>query len=92
MILLKDIYSTSNNMKSKADRTKESVHILRQLKEIGIMETSLGYIEMKKAFDTWIDNGPSWKGKIRFPECNRMADVILPVNDKAFVSVKLRVI
>jgi hypothetical protein len=78
--------------KKKEERIAESVKLLKNMEEIGILETCEGYIEFKKVLNTWVTTGEAWKGKIRFHAYGRMADVILPSKDKSYASVMLRVI
>ncbi len=78
--------------KKKEERVAESVKLLTQMKEIGIVETCEGYMEFKKVLETWVTTGEAWKGKIRFHAYGRVADVILPSKEKTYASVMLRAI
>lgn len=78
--------------KDKIERVKESVHLLRQLKDIGFMDTSKGYLDIKAALDKWIADGESWSGKIKLPEYGRVADIVLPNKSGAVANMRLRAI
>jgi hypothetical protein len=77
------------NIKEKIDRVKEAIHLLTQLKEIGFVDTSQGYKDIKSVLDIWIADGVSWAGKIKMPEYGRMAYIILPSKATATASLKL---
>ena len=79
-------------LKSKEERVMESVKLLRQLKEIGILETCEGYIELKGLLDKWVTGGEAWKGKVRFVPYGRVADIVLPAKEKTYASIMLRAI
>jgi hypothetical protein len=64
--------------KTMADRVRDSVEILQNLKNVGISDTDLGYIDTKKVLDDWIRIGETWEGKIDFPRHGRYLEMILP--------------
>lgn len=64
--------------KSKAERVREAVEILQQLKEVGIPNTDSGYMLTKQHLDTWIADGESRSEKIPFVRAMRVAHMILP--------------
>jgi len=53
------------NLKTKEDRLKEGLHILNQLKEGGVAQTSGGFVELKKQVSEWVNSGKSWDGRSR---------------------------
>jgi hypothetical protein len=75
--------------KEKIDRVKETVHLLKQLIDIGFQETSEGYKDIKAVLDTWIADGRSWSGKVRLPEYGRIAHIVLPSKATATATLKL---
>ena len=78
--------------KDKMERVKESVHLLRQLKDIGFQDTSKGYLDIKEVLDRWIADGVSWSGKIKLPEYGRVADIVLPGRAGAVANLRLRAV
>jgi len=71
-------------IKSKMDRVKEGVSILKQLRDNGVKENSVGFIELKTKINEWVSNEESWEGSIDFLEYGRVAEVELPrYNNKA---------
>ena len=70
--------------KSKSDRVKEGVSILKQLRDNGVKDNSFGFMELKQKISEWVSNEESWEGSIEFLEYGRVAEVELPrYNNKA---------
>ena len=65
-------------LKDKAERVRDAVEILQQLKEIGIPPFDPGYEATKKLLDAWIADGEPREEKIPFPKALRVAHVLLP--------------
>ena len=65
-------------VKPKEDRLKEGIALLKQLRDGGIQEHSLGYLELKNKITEWVSNQDSWEGNIPFTEYGRIAEVELP--------------
>lgn len=76
--------------KTKEDRLKEGVQLLLQLKGTGV-DTELSYKQVKERVDDWVKTGDPWSGKIQFPECNRVAEIILPRKAANTASLLFRV-
>ena len=71
-------------IKPKLDRIKEGVSILKQLRDNGVQENSLGFEDLKEKIKEWVSSEGSWDGSIEFREYGRVADVELPkYNNKA---------
>ena len=64
--------------KTKEDRLKETLAILKQLLDLGISSDDASYLLVKEQFDEWIKTGKSWSGSINFPRHGRRADIELP--------------
>lgn len=65
-------------IKTKEDRVKEGIHILKQLRENGVKEQSPGFQELKTKISEWVSSEDSWEGTIDFREYGRIAEVELP--------------
>lgn len=65
-------------LKTKADRVKEAIEILKQLKEIGIPSNDSGYMLTKQHLDAWIADGETRQEKIPFPRAMRVGHLLLP--------------
>jgi hypothetical protein len=78
--------------KEKTDRVNESAHLLKQLEDIGFLDTSQGYKDIKVVFDKWIEDGVAWAGKVKLPEYRRVADIILTNKVGTTASLRLRAV
>jgi hypothetical protein len=64
--------------KSKLERVREAVEILKQLKEVGIHDTDPGFLETKSQLDQWIVDGEPRTTKVPFPRFGRVGHMTLP--------------
>jgi hypothetical protein len=78
-------------IKTKEDRLKEGINILKQLREAGVQEYSLGFIELKEKISEWVKSENSWEGRIIFNEYGRIADVELPRYDNKAAGINFKV-
>lgn len=69
------------NYKTKEDRLKDTITILKRLQMIGVANTDPGYLETKKYLDEWINTGEYAHHKYYFFRYGRKAELIL-VNRK----------
>jgi len=70
--------------KTKEDRLKEGLSLLKQLKEGGVRGNSLGFLVLTKQVSEWVETGAAWEGTIPFTEYGREAIVSFPkYNNKA---------
>lgn len=76
--------------KTKEERVKDCVGLLKQLEDFGITKEFPGRQELDKQIREYIENGLTWSGRIAFPEIHRMAEVILPQRKIHTASVNLR--
>ena len=81
----------SKQIKSKTDRLKEGVAILKQLRDGGVKEHSLGYLDLKTKISEWVNSENSWDGSIDFSEYGRVADVELPRYDNRAAGINFKV-
>lgn len=71
-------------IKPKMDRVKEGVSLLKQLRDNGVKEWSIGFEDLKEKIKEWVSGEDSWEGSIDFRDYGRVADVELPkYNNKA---------
>ena len=71
-------------VKCKMDRVKEGVSLLKQLRDNGVKEQSMGFEDLKEKIKEWVSNEDSWEGSIDFRDYGRVADIELPkYNNKA---------
>jgi hypothetical protein len=76
--------------KTMADRVRDVVEILQNLKSAGISDQDLGYQDTKKVLDDWIKSGETWQGKVDFPRHGRYLEMILPWRQDRKCTVVLR--
>lgn len=76
--------------KSFSDRVAECVRVLKEMRECGIDAETRGYAELKSRMDDYIKTGDPWKGRIPFPDIERVAVVLLPRPARSAVEVTLR--
>lgn len=80
------------NIKPKDERVKEAINLLKQLRDIGLHQTDIGYTDLKKEIDLWIHQGKSWTGTILFPRLVRKGYFILPIRPGAVASCQLKAV
>jgi len=78
-------------IKTKEDRVKEGVNILKQLRENGVKDQSPGFQELKTKISEWVSSEGSWDGSIDFKEYGRIAIVELPKYDNKAVGLHFKV-
>lgn len=78
-------------IKTKEDRLKEGIHILKQLRDNGVRDYSLGFIELKEKISEWVKSEDSWEGTIDFRDYGRIAIVELPKYDNKSAGLNFKV-
>jgi len=70
--------SENPSLKTKFERVKDSVEILKKLKNFGFNEVNSGYVGTKKVLDAWIADGEAREEQIPFYTAGRIAHITLP--------------
>lgn len=78
--------------KTKEERVKETIAILKQLIDLGISISDPSYKEIKAEFDKWIETGEPWSGSIHLARYGRRADIELPRRSGRAATLNLRAI
>jgi hypothetical protein len=67
-------------IKSMTDRAKESINLIKQIRDLGIEETEPPYLEIKKYLNEWIksDKKQILEYDIEFARYGRKAKLTLP--------------
>jgi hypothetical protein len=78
------------DLKSKEDRVKETIEILKKLRDLGVIEREPGYVLTKQKFTEWINTGEAWSGDIDFPMLQRKAEIVLPARADRVASLLLK--
>lgn len=76
--------------KTRFDRVKEAVTLLKKLQEVGIPATDPGYRQCKEKIDLWIQEGKSASYQIEFPRHGRKGELVLPMRQGIPPSLNLR--
>lgn len=64
--------------KTKEDRVKETVTILRKLQEVGIADTDPGYKQVKELMTAWVATGEASSHTVDFYRAGRRGELTLP--------------
>jgi hypothetical protein len=78
-------------IKSKAERLSEGINILKQLRDNGVKEYSLGFEELKEKISEWVKSEDGWEGTISFSDYGRIAEVELPKYDNKAAGLNFKV-
>lgn len=78
-------------IKRKEDRLKEGINILKQLRDNGVKEYSLGFEELKTKISEWVSSEDGWDGTISFSEYGRVAEVDLPKYDNRSAGLNFKI-
>ena len=78
--------------KPVADRVKESVHLLQQLRDLGVADTTPSLQILRGHLNDWIRTGEPWTGSVEFPSYGRVAKVILPRREDRAASIEFRIV
>jgi hypothetical protein len=79
-------------IKSKEDRLSEGIYVLKQLRDNGVKEHSLGFIELKTKISEWVNGEDGWEGNINFSEYGRLAEVDLPKYTNRSAGINFKVV
>jgi hypothetical protein len=78
--------------KTKVERLKEGVTLLKKLRETGINAEDIGSKNIQKAVSEWVNTGEEFTGIIPFARYDRNAHINLPKYVGKNASVVLKVI
>ena len=78
-------------IKLKEDRLKEGINLLKQLKDNGVQDYSLGFIELKTKISEWVSGENGWEGTISFSDYGRVAEVNLPKYNNRAAGINFKV-
>jgi hypothetical protein len=78
-------------IKPKAERLSEGINILKQLRDNGVKDHSLGFIELKTKISEWVSGEDGWEGTVSFSEYGRVAEVDLPKYDNRAAGLNFKV-
>jgi hypothetical protein len=64
--------------KTKGDRVKETITILKKLMEFGVLDHTDAYLKTKEYLDEWIQTGEEAQHLIDFSKFRRTGILVLP--------------
>jgi len=76
--------------KTKEDRLKETIRLLKELQRVGIHETDPGYKEIQGLMTKWVADGAFAKASVDFIRYERRAEVELPKHADKAASIRLK--
>lgn len=76
--------------KTKGERVREGIALLRQLQDIGVDPADSDFVLLKERVSDWVKTGDPWSGKIPFGAYGRVAEVLLPRKATAVASLAFR--
>ena len=78
--------------KSKEDRLKETLRLLKELGRVGFAPVDIGYNEVKAVLSQWVKDGEAVEAEIEFPRYNRLAKISLPKTDDKAAGIVLKAV
>jgi hypothetical protein len=75
-------------VKSKGERLKETITLLKKLPEVGVPMESYAYSQVQELMTTWVNDGPAIKEVIDF--VSHTGTLILPVLEGKVSSLDLK--
>lgn len=77
--------------KPQADRLREGISLLTQLREAGIRENSVAYFQTKQAITDWVRTGEPYEDTIDYSEFGRTGHLSLPRYTNRAADIQLKV-
>jgi hypothetical protein len=78
-----------SGVKSKAERLKETITLLKKLPEVGIARESWAYSQVQDLMTAWVNGGPAVTEKIDFE--SHWGTLVLPIKEGSVSSLDLKV-
>ena len=73
--------------KSKGERLKETITLLKKLPEVGVPTSCYAYEQVKDIMTAWVSDGPAYDDRIDFG--THWGDLKLPVKEGQIASLNL---
>jgi hypothetical protein len=77
--------------KTKEERLKEGITLLKQLRENGVSDTSNSFIVLKGVVSEWVTSGNPVTDVVPFPEYGRVAEIDLPKYNNRSAGINFKV-
>lgn len=76
--------------KTKGDRLKETVRLLKELQRVGISTLNPGYKEIQRLMTEWVKDGVAVTTVVELVRYGRQADITLPTRADRAAAINLR--
>lgn len=87
-----DPFSIGMPDKSKEDRLKETLRLLKELGRVGFSQLDIGYNDVKAVLSQWVKDGEAVETEVEFPRYNRVAKISLPKTDERAGGITLKAV
>ncbi len=77
--------------KPQSDRLREGVSLLNQLREAGIRENSIPYLQTKQAITEWVKSGDPYEDTIDYSQYGYIGHLQLPRYTNRAADIQLKV-
>ena len=77
-----------SEIKSKGDRLKETIRILKKLPEVGVPKDSYSYSQVQELMTTWVEGGGRVSETLDF--VSHWAEIVLPIRYDQTASLHLK--
>jgi hypothetical protein len=77
-------------IKSIQERLKESIELLKKLRDLGVPDTDPSYKELSAKLSEWVKGGDAWQGHVDFQRFERRAYLVLPTKPGRIATCNLR--
>lgn len=84
-----NLYVQMSEVKSKEERLKETLTLLRKLPEVGVPQGNPVYQHVKECMSTWVNMGSAYDERIDFG--SHWGELHLPVKSGKTASLELKV-
>ena len=78
--------------KTKADRLKETIRLLKELQRVGFHSADPGYVEIQGHMTKWVADGEAFETVVPFIRHGRDAELNLPSRADKAASINLKVV
>ena len=75
-------------MKSRAERLKETITLLKKLPQVGVPRESYAYSQVQDLMTVWVNDGPATRTMIDFE--SHTGELVLPVEEGKVSSLDLK--
>lgn len=78
--------------KTKEERLQEGISLLKQLKDTGMKDHSMTYLQIKQYVTDWIQTGTPLEESFHAPDYKRIVELSFPRYNNRAADIRLKVI